>query len=159
MQHKLSVFAIVAVIFTTISSVYTVSFNNRKAKEREYEFHLLKEKQKVFEHFYNANFEAFNNVRKNKKGIPQSVVNEMMEFKKGLMNWGSDDIIKKFIEYDNKLIESQGKENNYYMLKEGNVFFKELRKELGFSDDKDLNIISIILTPETRKELKEKGII
>ena len=64
-QHKLSVFAIVAVIFTTISSVYTVSYNNRKA----------------------------------------------------------------------------------------------LRKELKFEDDKDLNVMSIILTAEARKELTEKGII
>ncbi len=81
-QHQLSVFAIVAVIFTTISSVYTVSFNNRKAKEREYEFHLLKEKQKVFEHFYNAYFEMLNNIKKTKKELQTTSIMKWWNSKK-----------------------------------------------------------------------------
>jgi len=31
---------------------------------------------------------------------------EMMEFKRGLMNWASEDLIQNYLEYDAKLLES-----------------------------------------------------
>ena len=83
----------------------------------------------------------------------------MMLFKKGLMNWGSDKLIKKYIEFDTKLIESEGKQDKFNMFEDGDNFIKELRKELGYNDAKNVNIMSIILTAEARKELKEKGLI
>ena len=62
LQAKISILGIVAIIVAAFTSVLTVSINNRKAKEREYELHILEEKQKVFEHFYNSYFEIlFNN--------------------------------------------------------------------------------------------------
>ena len=41
------------------------------------------------------------------------------------------------------------------MLKDGNNFIKALRKELGLNDSKDVNILSIILAPEARNDLKK----
>ena len=130
----------------------TVSINNKKAKEREYELHILKEKQKVFEHFYNAYFDGLTNIKR-RSGISAKATQEMMLFKKGLMNWGSDRLIKKFIDFESKLVESEGGKNEFSMLKDGDNFLKELRKELGYNDSKDINIMSIILTAESRKEL------
>ncbi len=83
----------------------------------------------------------------------------MVEFKKGLMNWGSERLIKKYLDFDTKLIESEGKQEKFNMFEDGDNFIKELRKELGFKDSKHVNIMSIILTAEARKELIENGTI
>jgi len=159
LQSKISVLGIVAVIVAAFTSVLTVSINNKKAKEREYELHILKEKQKVFEHFYNSYFEMLFNIKKGKSGLSTKAEQEMMLFKKGLMNWGSDKLIKKYIDFDSKLIESEGKQDKFNMFKDGDNFIKELRKELGYNDSKNVNIMSIILTAEARRELTESGII
>ena len=98
-------------------------------------------------------------IRKGNKGLSNKVAEEVMEFKKGLMNWGSDGLIKKYLEFETKLFESQGNQDKFNMFKDGDDFIKELRKELGFSDSKNVNIMSIILTPEARIELKESGLI
>ena len=91
-----------------------------------------------------------NGTRKGKKGLSTIATREMMLFKQGLMNWGSERLIKKYIEYDNKLTEP---DTNFNMLHDGNKFLKEIRTEMGFNDSKELNLISIILTSEAREEL------
>jgi hypothetical protein len=76
-----------------------------------------------------------------------------MEFKRGLMNWGSEEIIQSFLLFE----ENIGKPNQSTseMLNNGNKFIKDLRKEMGFHDSKELNIMNIILTVEAREELKK----
>ncbi|GEM_PF-1491830 len=54
---------------------------------------------------------------------------EMMEFKRGLMNWASEDLIQNYLEYDAKLLESQNQNSNFDMLKECDKFLKDLRKK------------------------------
>ena len=44
-QDKISIFGITALIVTAFTSVLTISINNEKAKEREYNLHILKQKQ------------------------------------------------------------------------------------------------------------------
>lgn len=153
LQSKISILGIVAIIVAAFTSVLTVSINNRKAKEREYELHILKEKQKVFEHFYNSYFEMLFKVKHGQKGLNKNAENEMLLFKKGLMNWGSDELIKKYLEFDTKLLKLQGTNNDFNIIEEGDKFIKDLRKELGFNDSKKINIMSIILTPEAREEM------
>ena len=150
-DSKISILGIVALIIAAFTSVMTVNINNKKTREREYELHILKEKQKVAEHYYNMFFEIFNNVKKNKKGINNKVLEEMSLFKKGLMNWGSEDLIKKYIEYEDAL--NSGEKNPGTAFVEGNKILKEIRKELGFKDSKNLNLMNIILTAEARKEM------
>lgn len=159
LQSKIAILGIVAIIVAAFTSVLTVDINNNKAKEREYELHILKEKQKVFEHFYNSYFEMLKGVKKGNKGLSNKVEQEMMEFKKGLMNWGSDKLIKEYLAFDTKLIESEGNPDKFNIIKDGNDFIKALRKELGFNDSNEVNVMSIILTAEARKELKESGVI
>ena len=156
LQSKIPILGIVAIIVAAFTSILTVSINNAKAKEREYELHILKEKQKVFEHFYNSYFEVLKGVKKGNKGLSSKTEQEIMEFKKGLMNWGSDRLIKEYLAFDAKSLESTNTSNR---LKDINNFMKELRKELGFKDSKDTNVMSVILTGEARKELQESGIM
>src|SRR5690554_430811 len=152
-SNKISVFGIIAVIMAAFTSVLTVSINHAKAKQREYELFLLKEKQKVYEHFYNSFFELLNRSRKGQQSISKKAIEETMLFKKGLMNWGSDDLIKKYLEYDDKLTNDQ---DNFQILKDGNIFLKEIRKDMGFQDSKELNIINVILNSEARRDLLYK---
>ncbi|MEQ9308054.1 MAG: hypothetical protein RLN90_01265 [Balneolaceae bacterium] len=155
LQSKISIFGIVAVILAAFTSVLTVTINNRKAKEREYDLLVLKEKQKVYEHFYNALFEGFSQTRKG-KGLSQKAVTEMMNFKRGLMNWGSERLIQKYMEYDTKLIEGR---ETFDLIRDGDKFLKEIRREMGFEVSNKINLMSIILTAEARKELDEKGML
>ena len=106
-ENQISVFGIIAIIIAAFTSVLTVSLNNKKAKEKEYELMVLKEKQIVFEHFYNSLFEMLNNTKKGKSGLTKKAIDEMMLFKKGLMNWGSEKVINAYILYDNKLLENR----------------------------------------------------
>ncbi len=150
-NSKISIFGIVAVIVAAFTSVMTVNVNNKRAKEREYELHILREKQKVSGHYYNMFFEIYKNVKNNKKGISKKALDEMVLFKKGLMNWGSEELIRKFIEYEDSISDLEG--NSGMIFKEGNKMLKEIRKELGFNDSRSLNILNVILTSEARKEL------
>ncbi|MGQ1948687.1 hypothetical protein ACT3CD_16470 [Geofilum sp. OHC36d9] len=153
-KTKISVFSIVAIILAAFTSVLTVSINNKKAKERGYELLVTKEKQKVFEHFYNAFFEGLSQSKK--KGaspISKKSIEEMMNFKRGLMNWGSDRLIKKFIEYEDKMVQNR---ETFSLLKDGDEFFKEIRREMGYEVSSNVNLISIILTAEARQELMGK---
>ena len=154
-ENKIQVFGIIAVIMAAFTSVLTVSINNKKAKEREYDLHILKEKQKVYEHFYNTLFEIFSKTKNNKSGLTPKAINEMMLFKQGLMNWGSERLIKKYIEYDNEL--TKGKQT-FSIINDGDKFLKEIRKEMGFQDSKDLSLMSIILDNEAREELIHKNL-
>jgi hypothetical protein len=150
-DNQIKVFGIVALILAAFTSVLTVSINNRKAKEREYEFHVLKEKQKVYEHFYNTLFESFQQIKNNKQGLSNKAITEMMLFKKGLMNWGSENLINKYLEYDSKL--AQENQETFDLIKDGDIFLKEIRKEMGFKDSSELSLMSIMLTAKARKEL------
>lgn len=153
LQSKISIFGIVTVILAAFTSVLTVTINNRKAKEREYDLMVLKEKQKVYEHFYNALFEGFIQTRKG-KGLSQKAVTEMMNFKRGLMNWGSERLIHKYLEYDTKLVEGR---DTFDLIRDGDLFLKEIRKEMGFEVSKNINLMSIILSTDARNEFAKKG--
>lgn len=151
-RHKISIFGIVAVVIAAVTSVLTVSVNNKKAKERDYDLHVLKEKQKVFEHFYNSFFDLLKGSKKGEQGPSLKTINEIMLFKQGLMNWGSEHLIKKYIEYDNMLVQRDTTLNKIDI---GNKFLKEIRKEMGFEDSESLNLMDIILTSEAREELRQ----
>lgn len=47
-NQKIAVFAIVGVLITAVTSVVTVNLSTQKAKEKEYELMLIKEKQEFF---------------------------------------------------------------------------------------------------------------
>ncbi len=112
----------------------------------------------MFEHFYNAYFELLKNVKKGKiHGLSNKAESDMMEFKRGLMNWGSEELIENYLEYDSKLLQSKNKSNTFDMLKDGDKFLKDLRREMGFKDSDEVNIMSVILTAEAREELKDKS--
>ena len=157
-EHKIAILGIVGVIITAIMSVLSVTLNNKKAKERELNLLVVKEKQKVFEHFYNAYFEMLKVVQKGKSTkLSNKAENEMLEFKRGLMNWGSEKLIKNYLEFDSKLLHSKEEGSDFDMLKDGDTFLKDLRREMGFNDSDRINIMSIILNAEARDELKNKS--
>lgn len=150
-DSKIAVFGIVAIIVAAFTSVMTVNINNKKTREREYELHILKEKQIVCEHFYNAFFEIFKNIKSNRDGLTKKTIDEMALFKKGIMNWGSEELIKNFIQYENNIDIHKG--NTLAILDDANTFFKGIRKELGFKDSSNLKLMTVMITAEAREEL------
>lgn len=153
-KNQIPIFAIVGVIITALASVITVTLNNNKAKERELELLIMKEKQKAFVHFYNAYFELMKNVKKGKSNaLSDEAESEMIEFKKGLMNWCSEGLIQAYLDYDHDIQESQKRNDASKVLKIGDKLLKEFRKEIGIKDEKKVNIMSIILDAKSREKL------
>lgn len=155
-EHRITIFGIVGAIIVAITSVLSVTLNNKSIKERELELIVIKEKQKVFEHFYNAYFEMLKAVKKGKTSkISNKAENEMLEFKRGLMNWGSEELIRNYLDFDSKLIHSKSENGVFDMLQDGDKFLKDLRKEMGFHDSDKINIMSIILDAESRESINK----
>jgi hypothetical protein len=148
-KDKIAVFAIVGIIITAITSVITVNTSNQKAKEREYELMLMKEKQKVFDYFYEYIFKIFNDVKKN-KNTPTVRVEEYIKFKRGLMNWGSERIIKDFIVYDNMIQDTDIEIKDRIIALEN--FLKSIRIELNNKVSKNVSLLGILINEEARKE-------
>tara|TARA_R110001592_G_scaffold359413_1_gene666015 strand:- start:268 stop:816 length:549 start_codon:yes stop_codon:yes gene_type:complete len=153
-EHKIAIFGIVGILITTVTSVFSITINNKDIKERELELIQVKEKQKVFAHFYNVYFEL---LKKTKKGqgnnVTDKIVNDLMEFKKGFLNWGSIKLIKDYLEFDSNLQNPEMQEDPFYLIRIGDKFLKDLRRDLGFNDSEDVNIMSIILDNEARKQM------
>ncbi|QMU30144.1 hypothetical protein [Adhaeribacter radiodurans] len=149
-ETKVSVFGITAAISAAVTSVLAVNINHKKTKEREFEFLILKEKQKVYSHFYNALFDSFHNSRVGQEDFSQETLNELMNFKKGLINWGSERLIKKYLTYDNIIA---GNTNVLEIITASDEFLREIRKDLGHEEAKNINLVGVVLNPEARKEL------
>lgn len=152
-QHRIAIVAVAGAILTAITSVLTIVINNNEAKERETRLMIRKEQQKVFTHFYSAFFEMLKSTKKGGGSQPpKRGIEEMLEFKRGLMNWGSEKLIASYLEYEASL-ESAATAGTTTMLESGDRFIKSMRRELGFEDSGTVNILAIILTPDARREL------
>lgn len=152
-QHRIAILAIVGVVLTAMSSVFTIVINNKEARDREIRLLIQKEQQKVFEHFYTAFFEMLKAAKSsNKNLLTQNAINEKYEFKRGLMNWGSEKLIADYLQYEAEMEEASSRGASA-MLQVGDKFLKSMRKELGFEDKGSVNIMSIILDTQARKEL------
>lgn len=153
---KILIFGIVAALITAITSVYSITLNHMKTKERELELIRIKEKQKFFSHFYNAYFDIMVSLKQGKNGKKTSadLVTNMLEFKKGLMNWGSEELIANYLEFDTKIQQPADPTDLYRIIRDGDKFLKDLRKDLGFEDSDKVNIMSIILDAEARNQFE-----
>ena len=137
-NQKIAVFAIVGVLITAITSVVTVNLSTQKAKEKEYELMLVKEKQKVFNHFFNVLFEIIISSKEHRKTNMPLVIKEYMNFKRGLMIWGSEEAINSFITFD-RVFQNLSKEGNLdenekiASLSVIEIILKSIRKDLKYS--------------------------
>jgi len=155
-EYQISIFSIIGVIIVAVTSVVTLSLNHAKIKERELELLTIKEKQKAYQHFYNFYFILLDQILSGKDiEVTDNLKNEMFLFKKGLMNWGSEELIKDFIIYDNLVTDNA--DNSKIVLSSMNNFLKSIRKELGFKDSEDLNIMSVILQKNARENILNKN--
>lgn len=155
-DDKILIFGIVGVLITAITSVYSITLNHTKAKERELELLRIKEKQKFFSHFYNAYFDIILSFKqgKNNGKISAKLVADMLEFKKGLMNWGSEELIANYLEFDTRMQQPADPNDLYRIIRDGDKFLKDLRRDLGFEDKDQVNIMSIILDADARNQFE-----
>ena len=76
---------------------------------------------------------------------------EMLKFKKALMNWGSQELINSFIDYENKIAAEESLVVRNQII---NDFLKAIRKDLDHNDSDDIQLNEILLDPKSRTELK-----
>lgn len=160
-NQKIAVFAIVGVLITAVTSVVTVNLSTQKAKEKEYELMLIKEKQEVFNHFFNALFELIISSKENRETNMDFLTKEYMDFKRGLIIWGSEEIIESFIMFDSAFQNlNKGNKNNlsqnetmmYFSVIE--IFLKSIRKDLKYSVSDKIFLTGVLLDIKGRQTLK-----
>ncbi len=158
-NQKIAVFAIVGVLITAITSVVTVNLSTQKAKEKEYELMLVKEKQKVFNHFFNVLFEVIISSKEHRKTNMPLVIKEYMNFKRGLMIWGSEEVINSFITFDH-VIQNLSKEGNLdedkkiASLSVIEIILKSIRKDLKYSVSDKIFLTGVLLDIKEQQILK-----
>lgn len=158
-NQKIAVFAIVGVLITAITSVVTVNLSTQKAKEKEYELMLVKEKQKVFNHFFNVLFEIIISSKEHRKTNMPLVIKEYMNFKRGLMIWGSEEAINSFITFD-RVFQNLSKEGNLdenekiASLSVIEIILKSIRKDLKYSVSDKIFLTGVLLGIKEQQILK-----
>ncbi len=158
-NQKIAVFAIVGVLITAITSVVTVNLSTQKAKEKEYELMLVKEKQKVFNHFFNVLFEIIISSKEHRKTNIPLVIKEYMNFKRGLMIWGSEEAINSFITFD-RVFQNLSKEGNLdenekiASLSVIEIILKSIRKDLKYSVSDKIFLTGVLLGIKEQQILK-----
>ena len=158
-NQKIAVFAIVGVLITAITSVVTVNLSTQKAKEKEYELMLVKEKQKVFNHFFNVLFEIIKSSKEHRKTNMPLVIKEYMNFKRGLMIWGSEEAINSFITFD-RVFQNLSKEGHLdenekiASLSVIEIILKSIRKDLKYSVSDKIFLTGVLLGIKEQQILK-----
>lgn len=154
-EHMIGVFGIVGAILTTLISIFTIGMRSEANKQLELDLIITKEKQKAYEHFYNAYFIMLDSIDKENKEVNGDALSEIMQFKRGLMNWGSEELIEEYLHYESELLKIRESGKVHDMLIVGDRFFKALRADLGFNDTGNVNLLSIILNAEAREEINK----
>lgn len=152
-EHVIAVFGIIGAMLTTIISIFLIGISSEANKQLEIDLIITKEKQKAYEHFYNAFFIMLDTMNEETSVIEKDAYSEIMLFKRGLMNWGSEELIKEYLIYESKVIKFSESGNVVDMLIVGDNFFKALRADMGFNDTGDINLLSIILNAEAREQV------
>ena len=158
-NQKIAVFAIVGVLITAITSVVTVNLSTQKAKEKEYELMLVKEKQKVFNHFFNVLFEIIISSKEHRKTNMPLVIKVYMNFNRGLMIWGSEEAINSFITFD-RVFQNLSKEGNLdenekiASLSVIEIILKSIRKDLKYSVSDKIFLTGVLLGIKEQQILK-----
>ena len=131
----------------------------QKAKEKEYELMLVKEKQKVFNHFFNVLFEIIISSKEHRKTNMPLVIKEYMNFKRGLMIWGSEEAINSFITFD-RVFQNLSKEGHLdenekiASLSVIEIILKSIRKDLKYSVSDKIFLTGVLLGIKEQQILK-----
>ena len=151
-DEKLTALGITGVLLTGLITLITFSINNLQAKKREYDAISLKEKLDSYEFFYIAMVDIIKTKGMNPTKSSKKLVNDLITFKKGLMSWGSERLIRHYIDFENDVFYSE-----HLNLKEKvdriDEILKEIRREFGYKDSRKLKLFELFLQKEAREEL------
>jgi len=132
--------------------VFRGALNSLQAKNREYDAISIKEKLNSYEYFYVAIVDIIKTKGANPTKSSKKLVSDLITFKKGLMSWGSERLIKNYIAFENEVFYSEN-----LSLKEKveriDKILKEIRREFGYKDSKKLKLFELFLEMDARKEL------
>lgn len=151
-NEKLTAFGITGVLLTGLVTLVTFSINSLQAKEKEYDAIALKEKLVSYEFFYVAIVDIIRTKGENQSKTGKKLVSDLITFKKGLMSWGSERLIKNYIAFENDVFYSEHL-TLAEKVKRIDEILKEIRREFGYKDSKSLKLFELFLEKDARKEL------
>lgn len=163
-DKQIKIYGISASILGLYTSLLIALINHKNSKNREISILIQKEKQNAYMHFYNAVFEGLKKAlqsrndeqkeeskKEDKKvfDVNDKMLVEMLEFKKGLMIWGSQELIDAFLKYNKGLFDDKvDKYDNT------NEFLIAIRKDLQHTDNRKIKLYDILLKADAVEHLK-----
>lgn len=131
-------------------------YKHEKEKRLLIERQLSEKKYIVYYKFITIYFDIFKNVKKGKKFDANQFVDKMIEIKKELIIYGSDEVIKKFFKWE--IFSHSG---NKSLIPITDVII-EMRKDMGSPKTKistKMFLRSIVNDEEAYQELLKDGIV
>ena len=86
-------------VLTVVGSVSSLIYTTNKNRQREIEQALYEKKQPVYEKLLTFLFDLMNKSRKNEALDEEQMIEFIINFSKDLMLWGSDNVIKEYINW------------------------------------------------------------
>jgi len=151
-DQKLTALGITGILLTGLITLVTISINNLQAKKREYDSISLKEKLASYEFFYVAIVDIIRTKNENQNRSGKKLVSDLTTFKKGLMGWGSERLIKQYIDFENDVFYSEHL-TIAQKVERIDKILKEIRREFGYKDSKKLKLFELFLEKDARNEL------
>lgn len=127
-SSKLDAVIIVALITAAVTIISRVvsKIIDFKQKRREY---LSQKKEEPYAEFINVYFKMQEKVSKNEIYLPDEMFNDIQKFQKKLMLWGSNRVVKAWIEYRANA-GTDGMNALFYMEK----ILYAIRKDMGYKN-------------------------
>lgn len=146
---------VLKITIPAIISVGVVMLARYYEKKKEYENKIREKKVLLYEKFFMAQhkFIIANSKTKNQNKKDQLIIelqNEIQEFTKGLMFWGSSDVIKAYNKLQMRMNAKDHKFEDY------EDFYYALRKDIGHSN-KNLNTFDLLKLMLRSDEFDKNG--
>ncbi|MCT4673873.1 MAG: hypothetical protein N4A37_11600 [Prolixibacteraceae bacterium] len=145
-DDQLKMLTLSGALFSIFSSTIIVTYNNVQIKQREMELNIFKNKTEAYDLFLEALLTIIFDEKRNKTSPKAKEL--IIKFKKGLLNWGSSQLIKQYIVFEDFLNSDTKDEHEFF--RQTNIFLRNLRKELGLSVKNDEKLLEIFLTSDSR---------
>ena len=136
---------IIVAILTSFFSLISVIISKVVEFRQNKKMYLYEKKEKAYSVFIEIVYKIIESIKKEEEYSDKEMLEDVLYFSKELTLWGSDKVIKQWIEFRNTdFINSDDKNEVVYKL--GGIIF-EIRKDMGhkMKDVKEKDILSMFI--------------
>jgi hypothetical protein len=158
MNYEISISAILVPLLAGGCTLLGILLQRKTEKIKIIESQLADKKHKVYDSLFGLFFEIINNITDNEDGLPPDYKQRMLNIKKDLFIYGSDEIFYQFSKWIVKTSNTNTPGENLKHMKSFVELFVLIRKDMGNKNSKiniDDFMVFIIQNPETYQNFKK----